>query len=33
MRERTRLAAAVEGVQRLEREVADALELIELAEA
>jgi len=33
MRERTRLAGAMEGVQKLEREVADALELIELAEA
>lgn len=33
MRERNRLAAQVEGVQRLEKEVADALELIELAEA
>jgi peptide chain release factor 2 len=33
MRERNRLAAAVEGVQRLEREVVDAIELIELAEA
>ena len=33
MRERNRLAAQVEGVQRLEKDVADALELIELAEA
>ncbi|MCU0986087.1 MAG: peptide chain release factor 2, partial [Acetobacteraceae bacterium] len=33
MRERNRLAGAVEGVQRLEREVADAIDLIELAEA
>jgi len=33
MRERTRLADQVEGVYRLERAVADALELIELAEA
>ena len=33
MRERNRLAAAVEGVQSLERNVADTLELIELAEA
>ena len=33
MRERTRLAGQVEGVRRMEREVADALELIELAEA
>ena len=33
MRERNRLAAQVEGVQRLERDVADAVELIELAEA
>jgi peptide chain release factor 2 len=33
MRERTRLAAAVEGVQRIEADVADALGLIELAEA
>jgi len=33
MRERNRLAAQIEGVQALERNVADALELIELAEA
>ncbi|WPB85339.1 peptide chain release factor 2 [Sediminicoccus rosea] len=33
MRERTRLADQIEGVQRLEQGVADALELIELAEA
>ncbi len=33
MRERTRLAGGIEGVQRLEREVADAMELAELAEA
>ena len=33
MRERNRLAAQVEGVQKLEKDVADALELIELAEA
>ena len=33
MRERNRLAAQVEGVQRLEKDVADAVELIELAEA
>ena len=33
MRERNRLAAAVEGVQALERNVADTVELIELAEA
>ncbi|MBW8271266.1 peptide chain release factor 2 [Caldovatus aquaticus] len=33
MRERTRLAEQVEGVRRLEREVADALALLELAEA
>ncbi len=33
MRERTRLSGQVEGVRRMEREVADALELIELAEA
>ena len=33
MRERTRLATAVEGVQRIETEVADSLGLIELAEA
>jgi peptide chain release factor 2 len=33
MRERGRLAEQVEGVQRLERDVADALGLIELAEA
>jgi peptide chain release factor 2 len=33
MRERGRLVEQVEGVQRLERSVADALELIEMAEA
>ncbi|CAH2600208.1 Peptide chain release factor 2 [Rhodovastum atsumiense] len=33
MRERNRLASQVEGVQRLEREVADTIELIALAEA
>jgi peptide chain release factor 2 len=33
MRERTRLATAIEGVQRIEADVADALGLIELAEA
>ena len=33
MRERTRLASQIEGVQTLEREVADALDMIELAEA
>jgi peptide chain release factor 2 len=33
MRERNRLAAQVEGVQRLTRDVADAMELIEMAEA
>ena len=33
MRERGRLVDQVEGVQRLERSVADALELIEMAEA
>ncbi len=33
MRERNRLAAGVDGVRALEREVADAMELIELAEA
>ncbi|WP_431304153.1 peptide chain release factor 2 [Sediminicoccus sp. BL-A-41-H5] len=33
MRERTRLADQIEGVQRLEQAVADAIELIELAEA
>jgi peptide chain release factor 2 len=33
MRERNRLASQVEGVQKLERDVADALELIALAEA
>ena len=33
MRERTRLANAIEGVQRLERDVADSVELIALAEA
>ena len=33
MRERNQIASAMEGVQKLETEVADALELIELAEA
>ncbi|WP_203072949.1 peptide chain release factor 2 [Falsiroseomonas ponticola] len=33
MRERNRLAAQIEGVQKLERDVADAVELIEMAEA
>jgi len=33
MRERMRLAGAIEGVQRLEREVADTVELLEMAEA
>jgi peptide chain release factor 2 len=33
MRERNRLAGAIEGVRTLEREVSDTLELIELAEA
>jgi peptide chain release factor 2 len=33
MRERTRLANGIEGVLKLERDVADAMELIELAEA
>jgi peptide chain release factor 2 len=33
MRERNRLATQIEGVRKLEREVADTLELIELAEA
>src|SRR5690242_19352053 len=33
MRERNQLASAMEGVQKLEAEVADALELIEMAEA
>jgi peptide chain release factor 2 len=33
MRERNQLASAMEGVTKLEQEVADALELIELAEA
>lgn len=33
MRERTRLAGQIEGVRRLEQEVQDALDLIELAEA
>jgi peptide chain release factor 2 len=33
MRERNRLAAQIEGVQKLEKDVADAAELIELAEA
>src|SRR3954454_8072394 len=33
MRERNQLASAMEGVQKLEAEVSDALELIEMAEA
>jgi peptide chain release factor 2 len=33
MRDRNRLAAGIEGVQALEREVADTLELLEMAEA
>jgi peptide chain release factor 2 len=33
MRDRTRLASGIEGLQTLEREVADTVELIELAEA
>jgi peptide chain release factor 2 len=33
MRERNQIASAIEGVRKLEQEVADALELIELAEA
>ena len=33
MRERNRLAAGIEGVEKLEREVSDAVELVELAEA
>ncbi len=33
MRERNRLAAQIEGVQKLERDVADGLELVEMAEA
>jgi peptide chain release factor 2 len=33
MRERNRLADQVEGVQKLEREVSDSLELVEMAEA
>ena len=33
MRDRTRLAAQIDGVQALERDVADSLELIEMAEA
>ena len=33
MRERGRLADQVEGVRRLEQAVADAMELVELAEA
>jgi peptide chain release factor 2 len=33
MRERNRLAAAIEGVQRLERDVGDTIDLIELADA
>ena len=32
MRERNRLASQMEGVQKLEQDVADAIELIELAE-
>ena len=33
MRERNQLASQIDGVRKLEAEVADALELIELAEA
>jgi len=33
MRERTRLAGLIEGVQRMERDAADAVELIEMAES
>ncbi len=33
MRERNRLASGIEGVQKLEREIADAMDLIALAEA
>jgi peptide chain release factor 2 len=33
MRERNQIASAMEAVQKLETEVADAIELIELAEA
>ena len=33
MRERTRLSGLIEGVQRLERDAADAVELIDMAEA
>jgi len=33
MRERNRLASAIEGVEKLEQDVADTVELIELAEA
>ena len=33
MRERTRLEAAIDGYRRIERELDDALELIELGEA
>ena len=33
MRERNRLADQVEGVRRLEQSIADAMELVELAEA
>ncbi len=33
MRERNRLAGAIDGVRKLEREVDDAVELIALAEA
>ena len=33
MRERNQIAGAMEAVQRLETEVADSLELIEMAEA
>ena len=33
MRERNRLASAIDGVEKLEQEVADTSELIEMAEA
>ena len=33
MRERNRLSSQIEGLTRLEREVAEAMELVELAEA
>ena len=33
MRERNRLASAIEGVEKLEQDVADTVELIDMAEA